>query len=847
MPSNLLILLIQRTTLTPWISLEQGPLLAVHSLQLRAAPTTTMLDLIYKFARDLVLAEDPQAEEVLRFSTHPERFCAVCKLVIPSLEASWKPDDCDHVICISCLWQYAPETEATGLPRCAVASCESLHKSETHQGVGVNRSTMISTKEMDSGKGKEPLDVMIQEVGQCSRGANVMASSEFYCTICMETVHVREVFPIPGCTHLFCVSCLRQYIMVKVEDNVLSIGCPEPGCKDGTLDPEACQDVIPPQLFQRWGAALCDLALGAFKFHCPFKDCLALLVDERGPREAAIRKAECPHCSRMFCVQCKVAWHHEVTCEDFQSFGTDEPRQDDLLLRKVTQESMAQPDPVGSCESLHKSETHQGINVGPTTLISIKDMDSYKGKKQFDAMLQELGQCSRGANVMADSEFYCTICMETVHIRDLFPISGCTHLFCVNCMNHYITAKVEHTALPIGCPEPGCKDGLLDPEACRDMIPLELFQRWGTALCDSALGAFKLYCPFKDCSALLVDECGSRKAAIRKAECPHCSRMFCAQCKVAWHYRVTCEDFQRLRNDEQVRDDLLLRKVVQESKWQRCLRRVVTTCQSLCKSKVHRGIDLGHSTLISTEDMDSCKGKDPLYDMLQDLGQCSPGSNAMASYEFYCTICMEAVHVGELFPISGCTHLFCVSCVSQYITAKVEDNVLSISCPDPGCKYGALDPETCRDVIPPQLFQRWGAALCDSALGSFKFYCPFNDCSALLVHERGHGEGEAAITNAECPHCRRMFCAQCKVAWHDGITCAEFQRLGKDERGKNDLLLRKVARESRWQRCPKCKMYVERAEGCVYIVCRCQHRFCYLCASPMSNGIHRCSRCKRTW
>lgn len=199
-----------------------------------------------------------------------------------------------------------------------------------------------------------------------------------------------------------------------------------------------------------------------------------------------------------------------------------------------------------------------------------------------------------------------------------------------------------------------------------------------------------------------------------------------------------------------MRDDLLPRKGVQESKWQRCLHRVVTTCLSFFKPKAHRGIDLGHSTLASTKDMDNCKATNPLYDMLHNLGQCSPGSNVMASYEFYCTICMEAVHVRELFQISGCTHLFCISCVSQYITAKVEDNVVSISCPDPGCKYGALDPEACRDVIPPQLFQRWGAALYDSALGSFKFYCPFNDCSVLLVHELGYGE--AAITNAECPH-----------------------------------------------------------------------------------------------
>ena len=229
-------------------------------------------------------------------------------------------------------------------------------------------------------------------------------------------------------------------------------------------------------------------------------------------------------------------------------------------------------------------------------------------------------------------------------------------------------------------------------------------------------------------------------------------------------------------------------------------------------------VDVGHSTLVSTEDMDRQKQKETLDNMLLELGQCCPGGYAIASSEFYCTICMESVDVRELFPVSGCTHLFCVSCVSQYITAKVEDNVLSIGCPEPECKDGALDPEVCRDFIPLPLFQRWGAALCDSALGAFKFYCPFNDCSALLVDERRHGE--AAITQAECPHCCRMFCAQCKVTWHDGITCAEFQRLGKDERSRNDLLLRKVAQRSKWQRCPKCKMYVERTEGCVYIVCR---------------------------
>lgn len=580
-----------------------------------------MLDHLISMLMDGVLpTKDLQAVEAF-FSTHSETICVVCKLAIPSLGASWKPDSCDHAICIPCFWQYAPELEATGLPRCVVPSCESLCNPETRQGISVDHSTLISLADINSGKGKEPLDGMLQELGQCSRGANAMPSSDFYCAICMETVHVRELFPVPGCTHLFCVSCISQYITVKVENNVFSIGCPELGCNDGVLDPEVCRDMISLQLFQRWGDALCDSALGAFGFHCPFKDCSALLVNERGPNEAVIRKTECPHCSRMFCAQCKVAWHCSVTCEDFQQLMNDEQGRHDPLLRKVV---------------VHEDK---------------------------------------------------------------------------------------------------------------------------------------------------------------------------------------CQTSQQLRNDEQGRDDPLLMKVVHENKLQRSVRCLIATCKSLWKSKPNRIIDVDHSTLVSAEDMDRQKQKETLDEMLQELGQCCPGGNAIGSSGFYCTICMESVDVRELFPISGCTHLFCVSCVSQYITAKVEENVLSIGCPEPGCKDGALDPEVCRDVIPLQLFQRWGAALCDSALGAFKFYCPFNDCSALLVDERRHGE--AAITQAECPHCCRMFCAQCKVAWHDGITCIEFQRLGKDERSRNDLLLRRVAQRSKWQRCPKCKMYVERTEGCVYIVCRC--------------------------
>jgi hypothetical protein len=84
----------------------------------------------------------------------------------------------------------------------------------------------------------------------------------------METVPGVERFAIPGCGHAFCAGCVRQYIAARVEENLLAVGCPDPGCRDGVLHPEECRHVLPSPLFHRWGAALCDMALEEIKLYC---------------------------------------------------------------------------------------------------------------------------------------------------------------------------------------------------------------------------------------------------------------------------------------------------------------------------------------------------------------------------------------------------------------------------------------------------------------------------------------------------------------------------------------------------------------------------------------------------
>ncbi|XP_054822137.1 E3 ubiquitin-protein ligase RSL1 [Prosopis cineraria] len=211
------------------------------------------------------------------------------------------------------------------------------------------------------------------------------------------------------------------------------------------------------------------------------------------------------------------------------------------------------------------------------------------------------------------------------------------------------------------------------------------------------------------------------------------------------------------------------------------------------------------------------------------------------SVQFVCEICTESVTGNESFNISGCSHAYCRGCVIRYVESKLQENIVNIRCPVTGC-VGLLEPEDCRGILPPEVYNMWGNALCEAViLAEEKFYCPYKDCSALLIDDGG----ERTITESECPNCRRLFCAQCKVPWHSGIDCAGFQELSKDEREKEDIMLMQLARNRKWRRCPKCRFFVEKSNGCMYMKCRCGIAFCYNCGTLSRDHSHHCYNCRR--
>ncbi|XVF25283.1 hypothetical protein REPUB_Repub13aG0199700 [Reevesia pubescens] len=191
--------------------------------------------------------------------------------------------------------------------------------------------------------------------------------------------------------------------------------------------------------------------------------------------------------------------------------------------------------------------------------------------------------------------------------------------------------------------------------------------------------------------------------------------------------------------------------------------------EALMSSAISSRVSVGSIDLQMYQHFNSLKSRKGKE---KEIGE---SSNFQADHGSLCLICMDVKPIGEMFRSNTCSHLFCKDCTGKYVAAKIQENISVVKCPELNCK-GSLEPQICRSIVPEKVFDRWENALCESViLGSHKFYCPFKDCSAMLVDDGG-----LEVVESECPNCHRLFCAQCKVVWHAGISCNEFQNLSKD-------------------------------------------------------------------
>lgn len=213
-----------------------------------------------------------------------------------------------------------------------------------------------------------------------------------------------------------------------------------------------------------------------------------------------------------------------------------------------------------------------------------------------------------------------------------------------------------------------------------------------------------------------------------------------------------------------------------------------------------------------------------------------------------CSICLEVTDCSQMFSILGCGHRFCFSCMRQHVEVKLRQGMLP-GCPHLGCSI-MLDVECCRTFVPPRLLEIMCQRIKEGSIPpNEKVYCPYPRCSALMstseaiplqLYSTSKPNTRDNYGLTKCIKCGGYFCINCKVPWHDTMSCYEYKRSNPHLRTE-DVRLQSLAKQKLWRQCEKCNHMIELAEGCFHMTCRCGYEFCYTCGAEWRNKKATCA------
>ena len=189
-----------------------------------------------------------------------------------------------------------------------------------------------------------------------------------------------------------------------------------------------------------------------------------------------------------------------------------------------------------------------------------------------------------------------------------------------------------------------------------------------------------------------------------------------------------------------------------------------------------------------------------------------------------CLICEEKLTEEELNNnFIECFHGFCDDCLFNYFKEKINNNnVKKIKCPEKSCDHFLctefIENKLINDIALLEKYKKLFRRKQLAASPNIQL-CPYPDCESYAEK----GENKFVI----CKENNHKFCFNCLRDWHENKNC-EMELNKSFEKWKDPYKVK---------RCPKCKYFIEKIEGCNHITCsNCKYQWCWLCQQEYRKG-----------
>lgn len=221
--------------------------------------------------------------------------------------------------------------------------------------------------------------------------------------------------------------------------------------------------------------------------------------------------------------------------------------------------------------------------------------------------------------------------------------------------------------------------------------------------------------------------------------------------------------------------------------------------------------------------------------------------------KYQCNVCgIESSEELEVLGMS-CGHVFCKDCYHHHIQIKLDEGeALHLKCMQHDCKMRLL-PDICEKLSWMDLYEKYSKEIIRNYLqyrtnvrACLDSYCSHflvrDDMIPYISHIPTIERCKNTVKNhfVECP-CTKRICFQCSNEDHYPISCETLEKwneLDKSDGRTMDWLL------SNTKRCPKCKMSIEKNQGCRHMKCKsCTHSFCWDCMHPWETNCGYSKNC----
>ncbi|XP_067278691.1 cullin-9 isoform X2 [Pseudorasbora parva] len=208
--------------------------------------------------------------------------------------------------------------------------------------------------------------------------------------------------------------------------------------------------------------------------------------------------------------------------------------------------------------------------------------------------------------------------------------------------------------------------------------------------------------------------------------------------------------------------------------------------------------------------------------------QPAPGPGAQ------CPVCLSQSKESDPPPMLCCMHYCCRSCWQEYLTARIEQNlVMNCDCPITDCRAQPTSKFFQNILTDKDTIAKYESAL----LRGFVECCSNltwctnpQGCDQILCKENIGSMGT-------CSKCCWSSCFSCNFPEaHYPASCSHMSQWmddggyyeGMSMEAQSKHLAKLISK-----RCPSCQAQIEKNEGCLHMTCaKCNHGFCWRCLKP---------------